>query len=276
MNPTILLSSAVVSAIVGGLITYFGQRRLAERKAQIDYESNARRRLYEAIGPLRLQLLFAARDLASRIGSHLVAESWNMNPRKYYAKSFIYRILRPLAIGTLIERQMSYADFTVDRQALDLLRFNTVVYQVMTGSEAILDHPKADWSSQSQHIFHDNLAAAAATLILDQGDSGGVVVDFARFSELIKDPTKNPAVAPLAALFGHCKNSLCENPIFWVRVVGYGYVCKHLLEVHGKGLGFAIPTFPQHQLLGGTKDPFITNRLHEFFKVFDELIARGL
>ncbi len=61
MDPTVLLSSAVVAVIVGGLTTYFGQRRLAERQAQIDYESNARRRLYEAIGPLRLQLLFAAR-----------------------------------------------------------------------------------------------------------------------------------------------------------------------------------------------------------------------
>lgn len=138
VEPTLLLSSAVVSAIVGGSITYFGQRRLAVRKAQIDYESNARRRLYEAIGPLRLQLLFAARDLASRVGAHLDADAWNMKPREYYVKSFIYRLLRPLSIGMLIERQMSYADFTVDRQALDLLRFNTVAFRILTGSESIL------------------------------------------------------------------------------------------------------------------------------------------
>ena len=276
MDLKLLLSSALVSAIVGGLITYFGQRRLAERQAHIDYESNARQRLYEAIGPLRLQLLFAVRRLTSRIGSHLEAEAWNLRPCEYYAKSFIYRLLRPLAIGTLIERQMSYADFTVDRQALDLLRFNATVYRMMTGSGAILNHPEADWSSQSQHLYRDNLAAAAAVLIIDQGDSGGVVMDYSQFSELVKDPHQNPAIAPLAAIFGDCKDSLCENSIFWVRIVGYGYACKRLIEVHGKNLGFATPTFPQNHLLGGTSDAFISKRLLDFSKAFDELITRGL
>ena len=272
----VLLSSAVVSAIVGGLITYLGQRRLAERQASIDYESNARQRLYKAIGPLRLQLLFATRDLASRVRAHLDAESWNMNPREYYAKSFMYRILRPLAIGTLIERQMSYADFTVDRQTLDLLRFNANSYRIMSGREAILEHPKADWSSQSQHLYRDNLAAAAATLIVDQGDSGGVIVDFAQFSELLKDPANYPAIAPLAALFENCESFLCENSILWVRIVGYAYACNRLLEVHGKSLGFATPEFPLNRLLGGTEDDFISERIHDFPKAFDKLVAHGL
>lgn len=276
MDVPVLLTSAVVAAIVGGLITYVGQQRLAERQAQIDYESNARRRLYEAIGPLRLQLLFAARDLARRVGSHIESKAWDMNPRGYYAKSFIYRFLRPLAIGTLIEQQMSFADFTVDSQALDLLRFNATAYRMLTGGEAILDHPDADWSSQSQHLFSDNLRAAAATLIVKEAEAGSVVVDFARFSEAVGDPLKHAAIGHLAALFGQCRYSLCENPILWARVVGYGYACKDLLESHDERLGFVAPRFPVTEMLQCTEDRFFLERLTDYPKAYEDLLAEGL
>lgn len=276
MDATLLLSSAVVSAMVGGLVSFLSHRRLAERQAQIDYESLARRRLYEAIGPLRLQLLLAARDLSSRVGSHHAARSWNMDPSGYYVKSFIYRFLRPLSIGALIERQMSYADFTVDEQALGLLKFNAVANKVLTGSDAIFDHPHADWSGQTQHLYRDNLAAAASILIDDQPGSGGVVMDYARFSELVENPSEYAEIASLAKIFETCNSFLYENPIFWTRMVGYGYVCKNLLSVHGKGLGFAPTEYAPKSLLNNVEDQFILDHLKEFELRLEELIARGL
>lgn len=136
MDVTQLLTSVVVSTVVSGSLTYVTQRSLLDRKAKLDYESNARRRLYEAIGPLRLQLLFAARDVASRVQDH-PGTNWNLKPSQYYGRSFIFRLLRPLAIGSLIERQMSVADFSVDGDALEMLKFNVVAYRTMTGSDAI-------------------------------------------------------------------------------------------------------------------------------------------
>jgi hypothetical protein len=65
-----LVSSAVVAAIVGGLSSFLTQRYLLERKAQVDYEFMARKRLNEAIGPLRMQLLFSARDVVGRVRWH--------------------------------------------------------------------------------------------------------------------------------------------------------------------------------------------------------------
>lgn len=56
-----LLSSAVIAAIIGAVSSFFTQRYLLSRKAQVDYEFMARKRLYDAIGPLRMQLMFAAR-----------------------------------------------------------------------------------------------------------------------------------------------------------------------------------------------------------------------
>ena len=120
MNPEtlqIFATSAVVSAIVGGIVTFWSQSRLLSRKAQLDYELDAKRRLYQAIGPLRLQLLLAARDVVRRFQQHH-EHNWNMAPEEYYVKSCIYRLLAPLAIGQLIERQMSVVDFSVDRDAV--------------------------------------------------------------------------------------------------------------------------------------------------------------
>jgi len=66
----IILTSAVVAAIVGPVATFLSQRRLADRQAKIDYELAARIRLYEAIGSLRFQLLIAARDVVRRFAQH--------------------------------------------------------------------------------------------------------------------------------------------------------------------------------------------------------------
>jgi hypothetical protein len=89
-----LVSSAVVAAIVGGLSSFLTQRCLLERKAQVDYEFMARQRLNEAIGPLRMHLLFSARDVLGRVRWH-AGTRWNMDPSEHFARSFIYRLLRP-------------------------------------------------------------------------------------------------------------------------------------------------------------------------------------
>ena len=97
-----------------------------ERKALLDYQSLARQHLMEAIGPLRMQLLFGAREAVHRVNSHVrPGIRWNMDPAEDYVRSTVYRILRPLAVAQLIENAMGTADFTVDAEAVDLLRFGT-------------------------------------------------------------------------------------------------------------------------------------------------------
>ena len=85
-----------------------------------------------------------------------------MSAEGYYVKSCIYRLLAPLAIGQLIERQMSFVDFSVDKDAVSLLRFVTSAERMLTGNDIILDHPDTDWSTQSQHLFRDNLRSASS------------------------------------------------------------------------------------------------------------------
>src|ERR1051326_1516949 len=115
---------------------------MLERKATIDYELPAKQRLYQALGPLRLQLIFASRDVVDRVRRH-PGTSWNLDPHEYYGRSFIWRLLRPPAIAALIERQLAIADFSVDPGALDLLRLNAAMEEMLTGGEVLLGHPGA-------------------------------------------------------------------------------------------------------------------------------------
>ena len=52
---------------------------------------------------------------------------------------------------------------------------------MLSGDDVVLDHPGADWSTQSQHLFRDNLRAAAARLIVE-GEEAAVIMDYSRFS----------------------------------------------------------------------------------------------
>jgi hypothetical protein len=83
----VVLSSALVSAVVGAGAGYLSQRSLAKRQALLDYEYNAKKRLYEVIGPLRFQLLMACRDVVRRVSGHTRCESWNMDPGGYYGSN---------------------------------------------------------------------------------------------------------------------------------------------------------------------------------------------
>lgn len=275
----VVVSSTLISAVVGGLMAYLSQRALASRQARLDYEYAAKKRLYEAVGPLRFQLVIAARDLTSRVNSHLRSSRWTMTPRGYYVHSFLYRLLRPLAVGVLVERQMSYADFSVDSSSVDVLRFDRNAYRMLTGSEPFVEptpghdgdvyYTGLDWSRQSQHIFRDNLRIAAMFLLKNGLDDREVVIDYAEFRERCPDPLNEPALADLAKLFGRNNNSLRESAVFWVRLVGYAYCCRDYVVRHGQGIGVTVPELDVPALLTQTGDAQIQAHLTDYPAIFE-------
>jgi hypothetical protein len=272
--PAALVSSAVVAAIVGGLSSFVTQRYLLDRKAKVDYEFMARKRLNEAIGPLRMQLLFGARDVVGRVQWH-AGRRWNMDPAQHFARSFIYRLLRPLALAQLIERQMSIADFSVDPNAIALLRFNRAAERMLSGDEVVLGHPDADWSTQSQHLFRDNLRVAAANLIVEDEDPP-TVMDYLRFTSELPRPGSDPSLGALALIFSRCGANLTGNPLFWVRVVGYTYACNRLIAEHGQSLGFENVALDAEAMLRAVDDETISAKAAEYVAAYDRILARGL
>ena len=262
-------SSALVSALVSAIAAFLTQRHVANRKAQLDYELIARRKLYEAIGPLRLQLVLASLELMRRVAAH-DGKTWEMDPNSYYVRSFVYRILRPLAIIQLIEQKMAITDFTVDSSALDLVQFAIAAPKTLSGSELLLRHPHADHSNQSQHLYFDTVRAVASRLIVEQADAPSRVAGYGEFVSAVPDLTADPDFAPMAALFSECSN-LTEKPILWLRLVAYGHLCKHFVDKHGTSLGIKARYFPTESLIKKAEDDIIPPRAAEHLRRIEQL-----
>jgi hypothetical protein len=277
VDATTLLASSVVAAGVAGVFSFATQQYLLKRKAEIDYKLPARQRLYQAIGPLRLQLLFSARDLVGRVSNH-PGTPWNLDPSQYYASSFIWRLLRPLAIGQLIQRQMTVADFSVDPASLRLLRLNAAMEEVLTGGKVVEGLSGVDWARQTQHLFGDNLRVAASRLFFEVEEGSEGVMDFAQFAGAFPDPLDEPALHDLAAIFARCNSdrSLLANPVFWLRLVAYTFVCHNLIGSQGTDLGFEQRPLNVHELLATVPDEQISSRAREFPARFEEILAGSL
>ncbi|MFY9513098.1 MAG: hypothetical protein WAQ05_19205 [Rubrivivax sp.] len=247
---------------------------LGERAAQRQYEYDARKRLYTAIGPLRFQLLLACREWAGRVQAHGSREqTYRMSLAGYYGRSTLYRLLRPLALAELIEREIAYFDFTVDAAAMDCLRFKKAATRMLSGDEVLGDHPGIDWSRQAQHAYTDSLAACAAALIV--ADSRGErVMRFHEFQALMDDPARVQTLDPFPALLGDFE--LRSKPLLWARLVGYGHACQRFVDGAGQPLGFETQAFPTERLLQASGDATLLERCSSYVQRIETTVQRRL
>ncbi len=272
----VVLSSALVSAVVGTAAGYVSQRSLAKRQALLDYEYNAKKRLYEAVGPLRFQLLIACRDVVRRVSGHARAQRWNMDPTDYYGSNTLYRLLRPLAVCTLIERKMNAADFSVDPRTLELLKFEVGAYRMLTNRDPLPYYDRLDWATQSQHVFRDNLRRASTALIKEDSDQGLAVMDYTEFLDTFHDPVADERLAPLARILKNAHSSMVDNPVFWTRIVGYAYLCQQFIATQGTEMGFTDRTLDVNRLVALTHDVEIKRHSPEQEEIFRKVVAEGL
>jgi len=227
------------------------EAQLGQLAAQRQYEYEAKRRLYVAIGPLRFQLLLACRDFAGRVESFHGREQYRLTLAGYYGRSTIYRLLRPLAIAELIERQVGVADFAVDPSAVVCLRFRRTITRLLSGDELVLGRPDLDWSAQVQHLYSDTLASCAQALIHREASGAERVLRFDEFDDRL-DAEGFAIVAPLDRLLDQFE--LKAKPVLWLRLVAYAHACNALIDRLGPGLEFAPRPFPTERLLAAAGD----------------------
>jgi len=233
------------------------ETQLGDRAAQRQYEFEARKRLYLAIGPLRFQLLLACRDLAGRVQAYAGVEHYAMDVTGYYGRSTLYRLLRPLAISELIERQIAYSDFAVDDGALDCLRFKRSAGRIWSGDDIVLDHPGVDWSRQAQHAYSDSIGVAANAMIQASVSQPGVdrVLRFDEFAKKVASPKGFAAFEPFPSLLGGF--TIETKPILWLRLLAYANTCNAFVIRGGKPLGFEAEPFDVDALLARSADGHI-------------------
>lgn len=244
------------------------ESQLGDIAAQRQYEYEARRRLYVAIGPLRFQLLLACRDLVSRVQSLGVRGHYVLHLDGYYARSTIYRVLKPVALAMLIEEQMTLADFSVDKAAIECLRFRRSVTSILSGGELAADHPNVDWTGQKEHVFADSLAAVAQALIVRAAGAPARPLRFDELSGKVNDEGW-AAFAPFDQLFDQFQ---CDTrPILWLRMVAYAHACNALVTRQGELLGFQSQPFDTPALLLRANDDFIAARMDDMIERINAL-----
>lgn len=246
--------------------------QLGERAAQRQYEYDARKRLYTAIGSLRFQLLLACREWAGRVQAHGQRESYHMTLDGYYGRSTLYRLLRPLALAELIEREIAFFDFTVDSSAMDCLRFKKAMVRMLSGDEVLHDHPDIDWSRQAQHAYTDALGTCANALVVLE-TRGARVMRFHEFQALLDTPGL-AALDPFPALLGNFE--ITAKPLLWARLVGCGHVCNQFVASSGGPLGFEALGFPTALLLQASRDATLLARCDSFVQRIEATTLRPL
>ena len=93
--------------------------RNAQRHARLEYEFEARKRLYQECGPPLFELSeLAERALGRIVGLARTAANGNLGDdgrswlgRGYYRRSTYYRLLAPLAMGKLLSAKLTHLDY---------------------------------------------------------------------------------------------------------------------------------------------------------------------
>jgi len=248
---------------------------LGDRSAERDYNLEARKRLYQAIGPLRFQLVVACDDAASRIAYHAEYHRQKLSMNRYYGQNTLYRLLRPLAIAELVEQQITYADFSVDSKAIELLRFKRAAEVSWKDSDIILDHPNADWSAQVEHLFSGTLNRLANSLTVPDENASNKrrPMHFHEFEDFIRNPENQKPFVPLIRILDGFM--ITAKPIFWARLVCLGYICNEYVSKEGGAVGFKPYPFDLDKLLRVSEDDYILANIERYKEVFQSAAGTG-
>jgi hypothetical protein len=69
---------------------------------------------------------------------------------------------------------------------------------------------------------------------------------------------------------------MTENPIFWLRLVGYAHLCSELIGKQGVRIGFAPPPLNVADLLRKTDDEYIRTHLDGYIDAMHRVAEHGL
>lgn len=246
---------------------------LGDKTALRQYNFDALKRLYTAIGPLRFQLARACDEFTARIdrigtGKQPYATSLN----GYFGRSTLFRLLRLFAITELIERQIADADFSVDPSTVNLLRFKHQAFMCLSSSSVVLNHPNAEWNSQIEHVFFDTLSIVSAALIfVDPAGKPDRVMRFDEFSMFVEDESKLERIHPFPRLFEDFTAD--SKPILWVRLVTLAQLCNTFLTTEGPRVGITPESYDCSKMLHNTSDKFIKDNHQRYCEMVKTIIA---
>lgn len=247
---------------------------LGDLSAKREYELEAKKRLYQLIGPLKFQLLIACRDAAHRIEGHSTTNNYKTNTSNYYGTNTMYRVLRPLAVAELIEQQISYADFSVDTSAIRTLLFKKSAVLTLSGGAVICQHPNADWDNQVEHLFYDSIHEAAHSLIVSDNNQQQKIMSYHEFNSMFTANQNNSALKALAYIFDNF--TVSNKPLFWIRLISFGHICREYVGTEGAELNFQYSKFNLSNMIEQTEDEIILDNISKYKKAINKSLLTKL
>jgi len=244
---------------------------LGEAGAEIAYRAAARTRLYQALGPLRFQLLSASTEWTNRVArfGDKASGTYDISLQGHFLKSTAYRLLRLFAIAELIERQIAFADFAVDPDMRALLKFKRQLSQCFSGNDISQSHPQEDWNAQVQHIFSDTVSTLASSMVVTDVTKGVErVARLDEFTAILADPVRASALHPMPTLMSGF--SPAARPVLWLRMLASSQLCLGLVEAQGTALGLELQPIDVSRMLELTEDETIRTRKAEFVDSIDK------
>jgi hypothetical protein len=165
-----------------------------------------------------------------------------------------------LTLAELVERQITYADFSVDASAVELIRFKKNAFETFSGGSLVAGHSGVNWHKEEQHVFSDGLSRAANVLIVHENEDR--CMRFHEFRSFLAKGQNAEMLEPFPELLAGFSPE--QKPLFWLRLVAYGYLCNEYINSGGASIGFETREFPLTELLLASKDREITKSVAEY------------
>ncbi len=337
---------AIGASLTGAIISGWFAIRASRVGEEVRRRGEAITRLAGATGALRLELFLETKSFARRL-VHYWKESQSERPLKlaiskeqstesaYHAGGLmIYRLLRPLTVGEIIEQETFDADLLLDPTMVDLLRFSHAGVEMLTGDQLgrgfgegddgpdgfdmgrcwapdrepvgrdapwRKGHETADGRPPDQRIRGSYLRTAAAALIVPTSSplsdrKTKRCMTHPEFRERWESPDRHrdfhDALAPVKSVIGGFSPAV--NPIFWLRLIGYGRACEwfydrvrdeyeagraaHRASLHGwdEPIEYTPVNMDVAKMLKAAGDPYLNSHAEEYAERFEQIIRRAL
>jgi hypothetical protein len=271
--PVIAALVAAVASLLLGVLNYSQALRLArdrgatdkelenlktelhhiEKKqdARVEYEFEARKRLYSEIEPILYEVSHACEEIFNRVANMAQASrngnlgalptSWlRKDTDGYYRRSTVYRLLRPAALYQLTRRRMTQidqrldADITIRLELLSLLSdMITLHFRLSSETPSLQYEPYRSNPPLFQGVYSGHADNAALFLCDQFGSEQERVLTFGEFEQAWenKKGVGWDSVGILAALFDDFHPD--ARPVLWRVLLGTACCSYVLVELAG-------------------------------------------
>jgi len=247
---------------------------LGDEAAERKYAFDAKQRLYNVVGPMRFKLLVGCRDFVDRINDiakYRVDE--HMRFDDYFCLSTAYRFVLPFVLLELIENEVYYADFSIDKEMVDILRFKKSAYRAMKSDKPILGHPGEVWDKEIQHLNGHTIQSIAGRLVVKKGDNYRPMF-FDEFLYYLQSEDGRYVRNKLLLLFNGF--NVRHKPVLWLRFVFFAYLCSFMVNKIGIKIGFEMKSLSVINMLNLTNDEHIRQNITKLCTNFEDIMKEGL